>query len=216
MRTLGEVFSMRILLSSACIVALTATLSAHVIRGLEAPTLATAFVSSPSSGTDQIIPVKWGSVDTAVRVACFFVANTSPERLDRRSWPRIVAIGFELPGERSGFALVDPVDDRWELVENAQVELVSREQVILDFAIVARTHGDAPRGIEPGQPGVRGSGTRFCVSGPFPESIVPGQAATIEQVINGVVVDFAGVPGTRGQSDFGVWDNPARVIPLFP
>jgi hypothetical protein len=149
-------------------------------------------------------------------VACFFVANTSPERLDRGGWPRIVAVGVELPGERSGFALVDPIDDHWELVENAQVRLVNREQVTLDFAIVARTHGDAPRGIEPGQPGVRGSGAQFCVSGPFPETIAPGQAATIEQLINGVVVDFAGVPGTRGQSDFGVWDNPARVIPLFP
>ena len=206
---------MRIVLLCGCVVALTTTLSAHVIRGLEAPTLASAFVSSPSSGADQIIPVKWGAVDTSVRVACFFVANTSPERLDRRGWPRIVAFGFELPGERSGFALVDPIDDQWELVDNAQVRL-DRKEVTLDFAIVARTHGDAPRGIEPGQPGVPGTGTRFCVSGPFPDAIVSGQATTIEQVIGGVVVDFAGVPGTRGQSDFGVWSNGTSAIPLFP
>jgi hypothetical protein len=60
------------------------------------------------------------------------------------------------------------------------------------------------------------STARFCVSGPFPDEITPGQPSTIEQVINGVVVTFVGVAGNRNEIDLGVWDNPARVIPLFP
>src|SRR5512145_1323270 len=100
---------MRVVLLCTCIAALATTLSAHVVKGLVSPTLATAFVSSPSSGTDLLIPITWGTVDTGLRVACFNVANTSPERLDRPGWPRIVGVGFELPDDRSGFALVEPV-----------------------------------------------------------------------------------------------------------
>jgi hypothetical protein len=206
---------MRIVVLCISVIALATTLSAHVIKGLESPTQATAFVSSPSSGTDPLIPIRWGSVDTGLRVACFNVANTSTERLDRPGSPRIVAAGFELPGDRSGFTLLEPLDERWDLVENVQV-ILAGELVTLDFAVVARTGKYGERGIAPGQAAVRGSGTRFCVSGPFPAEIASGQAATVEQVINGVVVDFVGVAGNRGQSDIGVWDNPARIIPLFP
>ena len=90
-----------------------------------------------------------------------------------------------------------------------------------------RTPGrpDDPRGIPPGQPAVRGSGTRFCVSGPFPDPLPNLTTAdpldtiptTIEALINGVVVAFDGVVGApRDGSDVGVWDNPARIIPMYP
>jgi hypothetical protein len=48
------------------------------------------------------------------------------------------------------------------------------------------------------------------VSGPFPDEITPGQPSTID------VVTFVGVAGNRNEIDLGVWDNPARVIPLLP
>lgn len=206
---------MRTLMLCVCFAGFATTLSAHVIKGLESPTLATALVSSPSSGTDALLPIRWGTVDTGVRVACFNVANTSPERLDRRGWPRVAGVGFELPGTRSGFTLIEPADGNWDLVEDVGLRLLGTA-VTLDFALVARPGHLKTRGISPGQPAVRGSGTRFCVSGPFPDEITAGQQTTIEQVINGVVVGFVGVAGNGNEFDLGVWDNPARIIPLFP
>lgn len=203
------------------------TLSAHVVKGLESFGAATAFVSSPSTGTDLPISVKWGSLPTGdpdLRVVCFFVANTSVERVDRPGWPRVTGAGFELPGTAAGFALIEPVDDHWELIENTRATL-NGAPVTLDFAIVARVnptgrtpgHPHNPLGIPPGDPsGIRGTGTRFCVSGPFPRELVSGQATTIEQLISGVVVRFDGVDGPRGGRDLGVWDSPGRHIPLFP
>ena len=44
----------------------------------------------------------------------------------------------------------------------------------------------------------------------------PGAATTIEQILNGVVVGFEGVSGNKHGFDLGVWDNAARIIPLFP
>ncbi len=202
------------------------TLSAHIVKGIESPGEATAFVSSPSAATDGPIPIRWGSqpfADPGLRVVCFFVANTSPERADRPGWPRVTGAGFELPGAPTGFALVEPLDGHWELVEGARATL-DGTAVTLDVAVVARTnptgrtpgHPHNPRGIPPGQAGVRGSGTRFCVSGPFPDELVSGQPATIEQLLNGVVVAFSGVDGPHLKGDLGVWDNPARAIPLYP
>jgi hypothetical protein len=103
--------------------------------------------------------------------------------------------------------------------------------VTLDFAIVAHAT-QAPRwlpqvahpgGIPPGQASVRGSGTRFCVSGPFPDTLpnltTPDPedvaATTIESLLNGVVVRFADVDGNRGGLDVGVWDSPLRAFPLY-
>jgi hypothetical protein len=48
------------------------------------------------------------------------------------------------------------------------------------------------------------------------DQITPGQATTIEQILNGVVVGFVGVAGNKNGFDLGVWDNAARIIPLFP
>jgi hypothetical protein len=210
--------------------------SAHVAKGLRQPTLATAFVSSPSSGADAPIPIAWSTHDTKLSVACFYVANTSPDRVDRPGWPRITNVGFELPGSLAGFALVGPLTGDWKLVEGVRASLPGYEPVTLDFAIVARVNPtgrapgepDDPRGIPPGQPATRGSGTEFCVSGPFPSTLPdlatadPDDtvATTIEGLINGVVVGFRGVPGDPIGKDAAVWFPPPgtnpRAIPLYP
>lgn len=194
-----------------------ATASAHIVRGIAHPTLATAFVSSPSAALDAPIPILWASHDTGLRVACFYAANTSPARADASDWPRITGVGFELPGRRSGFTLLEPLDGTWELVEDVTTGL-SGSSVVLDFAILARVNPagwsrqgpNQPLGVPPGQPAVRGSGTRFCVSGPFPDGL------NIEQVINGVVVRFHQVEPYGPSVDMGAWDNPGRTIPLYP
>lgn len=218
----GPPSQVAIVLLGTVIVALTASVSAHVIRGLEFPGLATAFVSSPTSGADALIPIRWNTTDSGLRVVCFNVANTSLPRADRPERPRVVGAGFELPGTRAGFALLAPLDGDWQIVEGARVSLEGHGEVTLDFAVVVNPANEGrgrrhePLGISPGQAAVRGSGTRFCVSGPFPDELIPGQPTTIEQILNGVVVAFRGVDGNNGGRDLGVWDNPARVIPLFP
>ncbi|HUQ89705.1 MAG TPA: hypothetical protein VM096_19235 [Vicinamibacterales bacterium] len=158
--------------------------------------------------------------DTGLRVACFFVANPSQADPARPDWPRITSVGFEMPGAQSGFALVDPVGGDWQLRENVPATL-SGHDITLDFAIVAgvnptgRTPGkpDSPLGIGPGQPDLtRRTGTRFCVSGPFPP-----QLARIEDILNGVVVGFHGVEGNHQGADSGVWftQGALRPIPLY-
>jgi hypothetical protein len=202
-----------VLLLCCTVIGSLATLSAHVVRGLTYPAFATAFVSSPSAGTDSPIPVTWGNQTTGLRVVCFNVANTSPALPSQPDWPRVIGAGFELPGTATGFALVAPLDGRWELLEGAGLAVAGHGAVALDFAILARADASSttPPGIGPGQPGVRGSGTRFCVSGPFPDT-VNGAPATIEALLNGVVVGF-----TAGAvRDLGVWIDPSRTIPLYP
>jgi hypothetical protein len=200
------------------VVASLAGVSAHVIRGVLHPTQVTGFVSSPSGGTDVPIAVAWGARTTGLRVACFFVANTSAPRSDAPDWPRVTAVGFALPGEARGFALMSPLDAGWELLEDVPVTIPAVGDTTIDFALVAPVnpmgHGKAPRGgellgIPPGQPGGRGSGNRFCVSGPFPDdpAIATPTPLTIEQIINGVVLRFHGV-GPHGPSiDLGIWEN---------
>src|SRR5438045_3188630 len=74
-------------------------LSAHAVKGRANALLATAFVSSPSTGTDVPIAIAWAGADTGLRVVCFNTANTSHARADNAVWPRVTAIGFELPGQ---------------------------------------------------------------------------------------------------------------------
>lgn len=218
---------------SAIFLASLAGLSAHVVKGLKWGDFATAFVSSPSAGTDVPISVPWV---TGLKVVCFNVANTSPARPDAADWPRVAGIGFELPGSPSGFALIAPLDGDWELVEDARASLPEHDAVTLDLAILARVNPtgrtpgqpDDPRGIPPGQTGVRGSGTRFCVSGPFPDRLPDTSTAdpedtvatTIEGLLNGVVVAFHGITENHHGSDAGVWFPPPgtapRAIPLYP
>ena len=205
----------RLLLIAALLTFSAASISAHVIRGLSFPAFATAFVSSPSGALDAPIPIVWAGQDTGLRAACFFVANTSPPLPGDPDWPRITAVGFELPGVLSGFSLNAPSD--WQLVENQPLTL-NNVPVTMDFVLLAgtnptgRTPGrpDAPAGIPPGQQAARGSGVRFCVTGPFPDGL------SIEQIINGVIVRFDQVAPRGAVSDLGVWDNPARTFPQYP
>ena len=216
-------------------------LSAHFVKGLASPDRASAFVSSPTATADPIIPVAWGSQDTTLRVACFNVANTSTPRTDRPDWPRITGVGFELPDlparPPSGFSLIAPLDDDWELVEGVEATLPDHGTVTLDFAVVARVNpmgrrrGDplgSPQdllGIPPGQLAARGNGTRFCVSGPFPDTLPNVGSTTVEKILNGVVVGFHGVEGDHQGFDAGVWfPTPSgatgpgpdpRAIPLY-
>ena len=153
-------------------------LSAHVIKSVDLGDRVTAFVSSPNPGsTDAPIPIAWPPTGTGLKVVCFYVSNTTPPDAANPDWPRITSVGFELPGSPSGFALVAPLDGEWQLVENVEKSLGSRGVVTLDFAIVATGNptGRAPGsprvlgGIPPGQ--LRTDRTRFCVSGPFPDSL---------------------------------------------
>lgn len=219
-----------LVLGVVIVVASMAALSAHLVRGVGDPTLAKAFVSSPSATQDAPIRISWQNVDTGLRVACFNVANSSPARADDPSWPRITAVGFELPGSPTGFSLLEPLNGDWALEEGLNAEIPGQAVVTLDFSIVAlvnpagrspqRPH--EPRGIGPGQPEIRGTGTRFCVSGPFPDTLpnpVAGQPpvpTTIELILNGVVVGFDRVAGHGPSTDVGLWANPQRVVPLYP
>jgi hypothetical protein len=189
---------------AAVVVSSMSTVSAHVVRGILFPTQATAFVSSPSAAEDAPIPIRWGTDDSGLRVACFNVANTAPPLPDAPGYPRVTAVGFELPGVRGGFSLLTVSPDDWRVVSNAPASLLGRGSVTLDLVLLARGAG-----LPPGQPAARGSGTRFCLSGPFPEGV------NIEQLINGVVVGFQ-KQADGPIVDIGVWDNPQRMVPLFP
>ena len=222
--------STQIALPAAILLASIAGVSAHVVRGMDNPTLATAFVSSPSGGSDAPIRVAWGGVDTKVRIVCFNVANTSPLRADDSDSPRVTAAGFELPGSPRGFTLLEPLGGDWQIVEGAQATLPGGQSLTLDFAVV--THASSADwqhksavphdGIPPGQAQARGSGTRFCISGPFPDTLpnpsVPGEtvATTVETILNGVVVRFSRVRAHGQSGDLGLWDNPSRTVPLYP
>lgn len=207
------------------------SLSAHTIRGLANPNEARAFVSSPSSGTDLVVPIKWAT-DTGLRVACFNVANSSPPRADNPNYPRITAVGFELIGNGSGYALVSPLDGEWDLVEDVTAVVPDHGRVQVDIALVARVkpfswflrRNHDLRGIPPGQTELRGAGTRFCLSGPLrsqpDQPVDPDEPLQpIEGIIDGVLVRFDGVQEGRFSTDIGVWTTAAagpRAIPLFP
>ena len=215
-----------------------AGLSAHMVKGLGSAGAASAFVSSPSAGSDAPIKIVWGTSpagDTGLRVVCFFVANTSDARLDRAAWPRVTGVGFELPGAPSGFVLLSPAEG-WELVEGTDASLPGHGSVRLDLAIVARANPSGKAtgrphdlgGIPPGQDnGIRGVGTRFCVSGPFPDRLpnlntpdpTDTLATTIEGILDGVVVAFDGVDGVHRGIDAGVWfpapGTSPRAVPLY-
>lgn len=217
-------------LLGAIVLASMAGVSAHVVRSVMNPTFATAFVSSPSGGTDAPVKIMWGAHDTGLRVICFYTANTSVPRADDADSPRVTAVGFELPQKRSGFSLLQPLDHEWELVEDRNVSIEGRGTVALDFAIVARVNPVGwfhrgphdPRGIPPGQPAVRGSGTRFCVSGPFPDTLrdlsdpTKTVATTVEAIISGVVVSFDRLDAHAPSTDLGLWESPLRSVPLYP
>jgi hypothetical protein len=206
-----------------------ATVSAHRIKGLYHEGQVNAFVSSPSSGADAPIPIAWGTApsgQTGLRAACFFVSNSSLPRADAPAWPRITGVGFELPGELSGFTLLSPLAQGWELVEGVPLHLPGHGSLTIDFALLAPVnpvghsiHGPHRLlGLGPGGADAPQNGTRFCVSGPFPDKpgTSPPAPYTIEELINGVVIRFHGVEHGGPSLDVGVWDNPARTLPLYP
>lgn len=194
-------------------------LLAHPVRGMTDPS-ATAFVGSPTAASDLPVPVAWGvppqGFDSGLSVACFKVANTTSR--PGSDWPRLTAIGFELPGARSGFTLVSPQSEGWQVVENISLD-TPRGTFTVDFAIVApvnpmgQSTGGNPHqllGLPPNQPTGRNTATPFCVAGPFP----PG--FSIEQIIDGVVVRFHRVQPNGPSTDLGLWDSPLRTVPLYP
>lgn len=192
-----------VLVMPFALIASAAAVSAHVVRGILNPSLATAFVSSPSAAEDAPIALRWGSQDTGLRVACFNVANTSPALAGAPGYPRVTALGLELPGALGGFALVGGTGE-WDVLSNVPAPLAGRGAVTLDVVLLARGNG-----IPPEQAAARGSGTRFCLSGPFPDGL------NIEQLINGVAVGFQTQPNGP-IVDVGLWDSPQRAVPLFP
>ena len=219
----------RLVLLAVLLLASSVGVSTHVVRGGN-PTAAVAFVSSPTGEADAPIRITWGGVDTDLRVVCFNTANISPERIDDNDWPRVTAVGLELPGAAAGFSLLEPRSGDWQLVEGMQAAIPNRGTVTLDVAIVALLNpaGLSERGpnlllgIPPGQPRGRGNGTRFCIGGPFPDTLpelgVPGSSVdtTIERLLNGVVVGFHRVEPGGPSTDIGVWESSSRIVPLYP
>ena len=221
-----RIWSRRLAVLVALLLGSISGISAHVVRGLTG----TAFVSSPTSSSDKPISITWtgsqGTIDTGRRVVCFNAANTSDPRIDAPDWPRITAVGLEVPGSKRGFVLTEPVDGRWRLVEGVEQVIPGRGGVTLDLAIVADVNLlslliGRPREL-PGIPPDRRLVTRFCVSGPFPDTLPdPGNPAqsvetTIERLLNGVVVRFHGTERHDLSADIGVWDNVLRQVPLYP
>ena len=175
-------------LVAAILAVSTIELFAHRVIGVGDPIGHRALVQSPNPApaVDMPIPV----FDTGLSVACFRVTNTS------LTGARITAIGLELSGELSGFALVSPLDRGLSIQEN--VEVPGFPGVALDFAVVTGpnfTGGRPQLGLAPQAPP-----TLICVSGPFPNE-------PIETMLNGVFVGFRGGEGAGNASDVGVWER---------
>lgn len=166
---------------------------AHTIRGVNNPTLAVARLSSPTSSVDRPIPL---GGDLAL--ACFNVQNRSPYAA------RITAVGFDLPGDFTGFALVSPVGAEFEL-ENEVGQVPGFPNLTLDFAVLTGktfASGKPADGLLPST-----TPTQFCVSGPFPRDPAdPTQFTTIEVLLNHSFVRFKQVGPTGDVADVGVWE----------
>ena len=166
----------------------------HTIRGVSNPTLAVARLSSPTSSVDRPQPL---GGDLAL--ACFNVQNRSP--FDAR----ITAVGLDLPGELTGFALVSPVGVGFDL-DNEVGQIPGFPLLSLDFALLTgRTFasGNPWDGLPPST-----TPTQVCVSGPFPRD--PANAALflpIEKLLDYSFVRFKNVGPNRDVSDVGVWES---------
>ena len=168
------------------------SLLAHNYIGLEHPALVRARLQSPNaSTTDSPLPIP----GTELSIVCFGVRNSSA--FDGR----ITAIGIDVPGDRTGYALVTPVGTSFHLVEHV-TPVPELAGVTLDFALLTgRTFGGGrPRdGLPPSSDLVT-----FCVSGPFPRDL------PIERLLDGGVVRVqrVGMDGELG--DVAVWENRPR------
>jgi hypothetical protein len=158
---------------------------AHTIRGVSNPTLAVARLSSPTSSVDRPQPLGGN-----LALACFNVQNRSP--FDAR----ITAVGLDLPGDLSGFALVSPV---------GAGQIPGFPLVTLDFALLTgRTFasGNPQDGLPPST-----TPTQVCISGPFPRDPAdPSLFMTIETLLNYSFVRFKNVGANGEFSDVGVWE----------
>jgi hypothetical protein len=166
---------------------------AHTIRGVNHSTLAVARLSSPTSSVDRPQPLGGN-----LALACFNVQNRSP--FDAR----ITAVGLDLPGNLTGFALVSPVGTVFDL-ENEVGQIPEFPLLELDFALLTgRTFasGNPKDGLAPSS-----TPTQVCVSGPFPrDPSDPSLFAPIETLLNYSFVRFKNV-GPNGEfSDVGVWE----------
>ena len=83
-----------VFIATVVVISTLTTLSGHVVRGILYPTQATALVSSPSAAEDAPVAIRWGAVDTGLRVVCVNVANTSPVLPGSPGYPRVTAVGF--------------------------------------------------------------------------------------------------------------------------
>ena len=187
----NQVRSYQHVLSVAVIVAAAGVAAyAHNYVGLEhGGPLVAARVQSPSAQlTDFPVPI----AGTDLSIVCFRVRNTSA--FDSR----ITAIGFELPGDLTGFALVSPTDSDFHLIEQVS-QVPGLPDATLDFALVTgRTFGGGRphSGLAPSA-----SLTTFCVSGPFPQNV------PIERLLDRGVLRVQRVGADGELSDVAVWES---------
>ena len=168
---------------------LTAELFGHRIVGRTYPALVTALIQSPSASPADLPVPLW---DTGLSVICLKVTNTS--RVDSR----LTALGLELSGRRSGFALVWPLDSGLTVHENVE-QVPGFPGVALDVALVTGTSFTAGRsrlGLPPST-----TPTLVCISGPF------DRAVPIETLLNGVFVRFESADPLNPAMDIGVWER---------
>jgi hypothetical protein len=177
----------------------------HTVRGMNNPTQAIARLMSlnPAPVVDSPIQIP----GTNLSIVCFRAQNTSPFNA------RITAIGFDFPGDFSGFELVDPAS-----VDEANPAAHVTLQSYLNFSIENRT-GPLPgfqcatldfalqtgRNFKKGDPGVglapSTTTTTFCVKGPFPRGL------SIEEILNYSFVRFQNVGPDGEESDVGIWEK---------
>jgi len=175
---------------------------AHNIKGVNYPTLATARLTSPNATlVDRPVPIP----GTGLSVACFNVRNTSPETTSPEA--RITAVGFDLPGEPTGFALISPTDSDFAL-GNEVGNVPFFPGVTLDFALLTHktfASGNPHLGLARSP-----SPVQICVSGPFP-SDPDGQLTLIETLLNYSYVRFKQVGPDGELDDVGIWER--RLTP---
>ena len=196
----NHIGSMTLTFALICTASATAA-RAHTIRGVNYPTLATARLTSPNASlVDRPVPVP----GTGLSVACFNVRNTSP---DTSPEARITAIGFDLPGEPTGFTLVSPTDSDFAL-DSEVGNVPFFPGVTLDFALLTHktfASGNPHLGLARSD-----SPVQVCVSGPFP-SDPDGRLTPIETLLNYSYVRFKKV-GPEGElDDVGIWES--RLTP---
>lgn len=203
--TLQRKLTSTIVISLTLSLVLTTTSYGHTIRGLNNSTQATARLTSlnPAPAVDLQIPIS----GTNQSLVCFKAQNTSPFAA------KITAIGFDFPGDFSGFELVDPASFD-PLNPSAYVTL----QSYLNFSIESQTGplpgfpcGTLDFALQTGPNFKKGNPdlglafsntlTTFCVKGPFPRGL------TVEEILNYAFVRFQNVGPDGRETDVGIWEK---------